>query len=172
MNIASVLSMVANVADVPPNPDWHDEAVLLGELATLNTRIARYVTRMLDADAKRVEPVSLADEAALGRALVALGERIAERSGRQPVADATTTAQAPLPRDGQVHGPVRLCCLPEANRLPAGERADQQLGGEVNDMDETANTLVVSVTSTPVVQDRTEIQLSDGMDDGETRDPA
>lgn len=39
-------------------------------------------------------------------------------------------------------------------------------------MDETTNTLVVGVTSTPVVQDRTEIQLSDGMDDGETRDPA
>lgn len=40
-------------------------------------------------------------------------------------------------------------------------------------MDETTNnTLVVGVTSTPVVQDRVEIQLSDGMDDGETRDPA
>lgn len=34
------------------------------------------------------------------------------------------------------------------------------------------NNLVISVTSTPVVQDRVEVQLSDGMDDGETRDPA
>ena len=39
-------------------------------------------------------------------------------------------------------------------------------------MDETNSGLVVGVTSTPVVQDRTEVQLSDGMDDGETRDPA
>jgi hypothetical protein len=41
----------------------------------------------------------------------------------------------------------------------------------VNDVDEPANNLVIGVTSTPVVQDRTEVQLSDGMDDGETRDP-
>lgn len=39
-------------------------------------------------------------------------------------------------------------------------------------MAEPTNDLVVSVTSTPVVQDRTEVQLSDGLDDGETRDPA
>jgi len=38
-------------------------------------------------------------------------------------------------------------------------------------MNETNNDLVVGVTSTPVVQDRVEVQLSDGMDDGETRDP-
>jgi hypothetical protein len=32
--------------------------------------------------------------------------------------------------------------------------------------------LVVGVTSTPLVQDRTEVQLSDaGQDSGETRDP-
>lgn len=172
MNVPTMLSKVAPVTEVPPDPDWHDNAVLLGELAALNTRIARYVTRMLDADAKRTEPVSPAEEAALGRALVELGERLDERSQRQAAADATTTAQAPLPRDGQAHGPVRAFYLPEATRLPAGERADQQPGGEVNDMDETTNTLAVSVTSTPVVQDRTEIQLSDGMDDGETRDPA
>lgn len=39
-------------------------------------------------------------------------------------------------------------------------------------MAETDTNLVVGVTSTPIVQDRTEVQLSDGMDDGETRDPA
>jgi hypothetical protein len=38
-------------------------------------------------------------------------------------------------------------------------------------MDETNTNLVIGVTSTPVVQDRVEIQLSDGLDDGETRDP-
>jgi hypothetical protein len=38
-------------------------------------------------------------------------------------------------------------------------------------MEEPNNNLVIGVTGTPVVQDRTEVQLSDGMDDGETRDP-
>jgi hypothetical protein len=38
-------------------------------------------------------------------------------------------------------------------------------------MSESDSGLVVGVTSTPVVQDRTEIQLSDGFDDGETQDP-
>jgi hypothetical protein len=33
------------------------------------------------------------------------------------------------------------------------------------------DSLVVSVSATPVVQDRTEIQVSDGMDEGETKDP-
>ena len=31
--------------------------------------------------------------------------------------------------------------------------------------------LVVAVSSAPVVQDRTEVQMSDGQDEGETRDP-
>jgi hypothetical protein len=31
--------------------------------------------------------------------------------------------------------------------------------------------LVMSVSNLPVVTNRTEVQLSDGMDDGETKDP-
>lgn len=34
-----------------------------------------------------------------------------------------------------------------------------------------ANGFVVSVNSLPVVHDRTEVQLSDGMDSGDTKDP-
>jgi hypothetical protein len=170
MNVAAMLSMVANVAEVSPDPDWHDNAVLLGELATINARIARYITRALDADAKRGEPISLSDAAALGRALIELGEQLDERSQRQSAID-VTTAQAPLARDGKAHGPIRLSRQPGATRLPTGKRADQQTGGEVNDMEEATNNLVIGVTSTPVVQDRTEIQLSDGFDDGETQDP-
>lgn len=33
------------------------------------------------------------------------------------------------------------------------------------------DSLVLSVTATPVVQDRIEVQASDGQDEGETRDP-
>lgn len=98
MNIPTMLSNLTAMTDIPPEPDWHDNAELLGELATLNARIARYVTRTLDADAKRGEQVSLVDEAALGRALVELGERLFKRSERQAAVDGdTTTAQAPRP---------------------------------------------------------------------------
>jgi hypothetical protein len=133
---------VANTIDVQPDPGWHDSAVLLGELATLNTLISRYITATLDADAKRGRPISPTQEAALAQELIGVGERLRNRTQRL-----------------------------EATRLPAGRRVDHPTRGEVNDMDETNNSLVVGVTSTPVVQDRTEVQLSDGMDDGETRDP-
>jgi hypothetical protein len=72
---------------------------------------------------------------------------------------ATPQLASPLVRGGQT----------TAFHLEAGSTTTRE---EVNDMDETTDTLVVGVSSTPVVQDRTEIQLSDGMDDGETRDPA
>jgi hypothetical protein len=90
VNIATMLSDVTTMTDLPTDPNWHDDAVLLGELATLNARIARYVTRMLDADAERGKPMSPADEAALGRALVELGEQLRNRSQRQPPAGTTT----------------------------------------------------------------------------------
>lgn len=92
MNVVAMRSTVENVTEVPPDPDWHDEAVLLSELATLNARIARYVTRMLDADAQRRERVNPADEAALGRVLVELGERLEQRSQHRLAGSATTTA--------------------------------------------------------------------------------
>jgi hypothetical protein len=88
-----MLSEVATMTDVPPDPDWHDDAVLLGELATLNAHIARYVIRMLDADAERGEPVSPADEAALGRALVVFGQRLSERTQRQPFPGVTSATE-------------------------------------------------------------------------------
>jgi hypothetical protein len=90
--VATKISAVSAMADIPPDPDWHDEAVLLAELATLNQRIAQYVARMLDADAKRDERVSSADEAALGQALVELGERLRDRSQPEPSAEAATPA--------------------------------------------------------------------------------
>jgi hypothetical protein len=64
---------------VPPDPDWHDDAVLISELATLNTLITRYITSALDADAKRAAPVNAAQEARLGQQLIALGQRLQAR---------------------------------------------------------------------------------------------
>jgi hypothetical protein len=72
----------ADVSGPEAGPDWHDEAALLGQLATLNTRISRYIVQALDADAGRSDPVTPVEEAALGRALVKLGELLHDRSGR------------------------------------------------------------------------------------------
>jgi hypothetical protein len=85
-------SEVTTMTDVPSDPDWHDDSVLLAELSTLNQRIARYVTRMLDADAKRSQPVSPADEVALGLALRKFGERLSERAQRARPSGTTTGA--------------------------------------------------------------------------------
>jgi hypothetical protein len=97
--VATMISAVSALAEVPSDPDWHDDSVLLAELATLNQRIALYVTTMLDADARRGEPISLADEAALGRAL---GERLGDRSRHQLAIAATSLTDVPSPRDDQV----------------------------------------------------------------------
>jgi hypothetical protein len=61
-------------------PDWHDELVLVAELSSVNNQIARYVLRLLDADAGRREQVAVADECALGGRLVDLGYALQNRA--------------------------------------------------------------------------------------------
>ncbi|HEX2130141.1 MAG TPA: hypothetical protein VHH15_01180, partial [Actinophytocola sp.] len=62
------------------DPDWHDELVLVAELSSVNNQIARYVLRLLDADAGRREQVGAADECALGGRLVDLGYALQNRA--------------------------------------------------------------------------------------------
>jgi hypothetical protein len=64
-------------------PDWHDELVLVAELSSVNNQIARYVLRLLDADAGRQEQVPTADENALGGRLVDLGYALQNRAVRR-----------------------------------------------------------------------------------------
>jgi hypothetical protein len=61
-------------------PDWHDELVLMAEMSSVNNQIARFVLRLLDADAGRAEPVSVADEDTLGVRLVDLGYALQDRA--------------------------------------------------------------------------------------------
>src|SRR5687767_5654562 len=61
-------------------PDWHDELVLMAELSSVNNQIARFVLRLLDADAGRREQVSVADEGTLGVRLVDLGYALQDRA--------------------------------------------------------------------------------------------
>lgn len=61
-------------------PDWHDELVLVAELASVNNQIARFVLRLLDADAGRREQVTVGDEFNLGARLVDLGHALQDRA--------------------------------------------------------------------------------------------
>lgn len=61
-------------------PDWHDELVLMAELSRVNNQIARFVLRLLDADAGRTAQVSVADEGNLGVRLVDLGYALQHRA--------------------------------------------------------------------------------------------
>jgi hypothetical protein len=61
-------------------PDWHDELELMAELSSVNNQIARFVLRLLDADAGRREQVSVTDEGRLGVRLVSLGHALQDRA--------------------------------------------------------------------------------------------
>lgn len=64
-------------------PDWHDELVLVAELASVNNQIARFVLRLLDADAGRREEMPVGDECHLGGRLVDLGYALQDRAVRR-----------------------------------------------------------------------------------------
>jgi len=64
-------------------PNWHDELVLMAEMSSVNNQIARFVLRLLDADAGRAEQVSVADEDNLGVRLVGLGHALQNRAVRR-----------------------------------------------------------------------------------------
>lgn len=89
-------------------PDWHDELVLVAELASVNNQIARFVLRLLDADAGRKEHVAVADECHLGGRLVDLGYALQDRAVHRaagPTDDAASIVGSdlrprPLPLEG------------------------------------------------------------------------
>jgi len=95
------------------DPDWHDELVLVAELSSVNNQIARYVLRLLDADAGRREQVGAADECALGGRLVDLGYALQNRAvhraagfdGDGGAIDEEDLRPAPLAPDGYLIQP-------------------------------------------------------------------
>lgn len=68
------------------DPDWHDELVLVAELSSVNNQIARFVLRLLDADAGRRQQISVVDEAHLAGRLVDLGHALQDRANRRTTA--------------------------------------------------------------------------------------
>src|SRR5262245_56334693 len=61
-------------------PNWHDELELMAEMSSVNNQIARFVLRLLDADAGHAEQVSVSDEGILGVRLVDLGYALQHRA--------------------------------------------------------------------------------------------
>lgn len=66
-----------------PNEAAHLDSVLMGELSAVNYRLTQYVLRCCDADAKRVEPIPIADELALADCLDATADAIRARAKRR-----------------------------------------------------------------------------------------
>jgi hypothetical protein len=75
-------------------PDWHDELVLVAELASVNNQIARFVLRLLDADAGRRDQVAAGDEYNLGGRLVDLGHALQNRAAYRAAGDTERDGEA------------------------------------------------------------------------------
>jgi hypothetical protein len=66
----------------PPDEAAHQNIVLIAELATLNTLLARYVLRHTDVEANRAAPIPTADEYKLADRLSAAADAIRARAQR------------------------------------------------------------------------------------------
>jgi len=78
--LAALVPRLDDGLELPADPVWHDHAVLVADLATVNRQLSRYIIDVLDSDARRGDPVSSTQEAALGRQLVELGHRLQARA--------------------------------------------------------------------------------------------
>ena len=72
---------------MPGDQAFHDDKELVADLATLNGQLSRYVLRMLDADASRMEPVSVADERRFAQRLCTMADRLEQRADRRAASD-------------------------------------------------------------------------------------
>lgn len=68
---------------VPGDQAFHDDKELVADLAALNEQLSRYVMRMLDVDARRAEPVSVADERRFAQTLCTMADRVEQRADRR-----------------------------------------------------------------------------------------
>jgi hypothetical protein len=79
----AVVAVPAGVGQNPADPA-HDELVLLAQLASTNTRIAKYIARVLDVDRGRTEfTTTLVEvERRLGADLLAIGQSLLSHAER------------------------------------------------------------------------------------------
>jgi hypothetical protein len=67
----------------PPDESAHEDSVLVAELAAVNTLIARYILRLLDADAGRAAQISIEDERVLIERVAGILDSLRARSVRR-----------------------------------------------------------------------------------------
>lgn len=67
----------------PPDEAAYLDGRLMAELSALNYLLGQYVLRYHDADAGRIEPVTIADERALAKSVAAAAEAIRARAARR-----------------------------------------------------------------------------------------
>lgn len=65
---------------------------LVASLLALNGQLSHYVVRLLDADAGRAEPVSVAEERVFAEALRVMADRLRERVDRHAASSAPATS--------------------------------------------------------------------------------
>ena len=81
----------------PPEGDDHADGRLMHDLAVLNTNIARYLFRFMDADAGRIEQIAVGDERQLAGDLSAMAEQLEARADRH-----TALCPSPLTIEGDL----------------------------------------------------------------------
>lgn len=67
----------------PPDDAAHEDGRLLHDMSVVNTAISRYILRFFDADAGRVEPISVTEELSLADKLTGVADRLRGRSDRR-----------------------------------------------------------------------------------------
>jgi hypothetical protein len=67
----------------PPDETAHLDNLLMAEVTSLNNQLGRYVLRFLDADAGRIEPLSVANERVLADRVAAMAEGMHARAARR-----------------------------------------------------------------------------------------
>ena len=82
----------------PPDEAAHQDSVLIAEFAEVNTLLARYILRLLDADAGRAEPPRIEDELALVERVVQSAESLRARVERR--ADSATQLPSKVNQQG------------------------------------------------------------------------
>lgn len=78
---------------VPGDQAFPDDKQLIADLATLNGQLSRYVLRMLDADAKRVQSVNVPDERRFAQTLRTMADRLEERADRRAAPDTSSALE-------------------------------------------------------------------------------
>ncbi len=68
---------------LPGDKDWQTDKELISELTPLIAQLSTYVVRYFDADTGEVEPISVANERALGDRMTALGAGLHARADRR-----------------------------------------------------------------------------------------